>query len=298
MVGTYRRWGLACLSCALLAASIAGSAWGEVVKGQSRDLGIQFVVRGGAAWCAPDVVVELTAEKTDAFKPDTLPFVRMLGRIRAVVIDQCASVEQIGFDATTKGRSVLFIEMTRLTKWRRLIKIDPGTRRPSCPTQELAGTDCGKRVDAYLFMHKIMHRNRFAGAELTTVLDAQDTAHAVWVLADIIGKLTIRDRNEFSGRFRSNTQLAEAMLDGFIGQCHRDGALPVGIWSETLSDGSDLAVRGFSCRPPNDIATNHAFMVMSKATRFYVFALLHRGNDPEAVKRAAQELARAIADVR
>jgi hypothetical protein len=269
-----------------------------VIKGKSRDLGIQFVVRGGATWCAPDVVVELTAEKTDAFKPDTLPFVRMLGRIRAVVIDQCASVERIGFDATAKDRPAVSIEMTRLTKWRRLIKLDPRTRRPACPIQEPAETDCGKRADAYLFMHKIMRGDRFSRAELTTVLDEQDTAHAVWVLADIVGKLTIRERNEFAGRFRSNTQLAEAMLDGFVGQCHRDGALPVGIWSETLSDGSDLAVRGFSCRPPNDIANNHAFIVMSKAARFYVFALLDRGNDPEVVKRAAQGLAHAIRDVR
>ena len=298
MVGTCRAWGIVFLSCVLLAVAIAGSARGEVVKGQSRDLGIQFEVRGGATWCTPDVVVELTAAKADAFEPETLPLVQMLGRIRAVVIDQCPRVERISFDGTAQNRPAVSIEMTRLTKWRRLFNVDPKTRRPPCPTQVPAATECGKRVDAYLLIHKIMRGDRFAETELTTTLDEQDGAHAVWVSGEVIGKLTIKERDEFAGRFASNGQLAEAMLHGLADQCSREGAVQGGMWSETWSEGSDLAMRGFSCRPPADISSNHAFIVISRGARFYVFALLDRGNDSEVVKRAAQGLAHAIGDAR
>ena len=300
MVGTSRRWGFVSLSCVLLAVAIAGSARGEAVKGQSRELGIQFEVGGGATWCTPDVVVALTAARADAFKPETLPFVQMLGRIRAVVIDQCPSVERISFDGAAQNRPVVSIEMTRLTKWRRLIKIDPQTRRPPCPTQEPAATECGKRVDAYLLTHRVMRGDSFAETELTTVLDEQDGAHAVWVSGEVIGKLTIKERNELAGRFASNSELAEAVLHGLADQCSREGAVHEGMWSETWSEGSDreAAVRGFSCRPLADVPNHHAIIVMSIGLRFYVFAFLARANDPEAAKRLAQGLAVALGDVR
>lgn len=298
MVGTCRRWGFASLCCALLAVAVAGGAWGEVVKGRSRDLGIQFEVRGGSTWCTPDVVVELTAGRADDFKPETLPFVQMLGRIRAVVIDQCPSVERISFDGKADNRPAVSIEMTRLTSWRRLVKINARTRRPSCPAQEPAATECGKRTDAYLFMHEIMRGNGFAEAELTTALDEQDPAHVVWVLGDVTGKLTIRERNEFAERFTLSSQLAEIMLRGSVDQCRRDGALPERVWSETVSNPSDLALRGFSCRPKSDPARNHAFIVMSRGTRFYVFALSDEGNNFGTVKQAAQRFTRAIGDAR
>jgi hypothetical protein len=298
MVGKYRRWGFASLSCVLLAVAIAGSAGGEVVKGRSRDLGIEFEVRGGATWCTPDVVVELTAARADDFKPETLPFVQMVGRIRAIVMDQCPSVERINFDGRSDNRPVVSMEMTRLTNWRRLIGINPRTRKPPCPTQEPAAAECGRRADAYLLMHQIMRGNEFAAAELTSALNEQDAAHVVWVLGDVVGKLTIKEHNDYAGRFTLSSQLAEVMLFGLVDQCRREGALPEGIWSENLPNPSDLAMRGFSCRPTSDPWRNHAFIVMSKDTRFYVFALSDGGNNAGMVKLAAQKLAQAIGDAR
>lgn len=294
MVGTYRRWGFSFLGCALLAISIAGSAWGESVKGRSRDLGIQFEVKGGAKWCTPNVVVDLTAERADAFKPDTLPFVQMLGRISAIVMDQRPSVERLAFDGKADKRSVLSMEMTRLTNWRRIVVINLWTQRPPCPTQEPSTSECVKRADAYVFMHDTMRGGEFSGAELITSVNEQDTAHAVWVLGDVVGKLTIRGRNEYAGRFTSSGELAEAVLFGLVDECRRGGASPEGVWSENVANLPDRAMRGFSCRPSSDARSNQAFVVMSRGELFYVFTLLDAGSDAGVVKSAAQELAHAI----
>jgi hypothetical protein len=286
---------------ALLAAPlVAESVSAEPVKGQSRELGIQFEVTGGATWCGPDVVVALTAAKPDAFKPDTQQFVLMLGRIRAVVMDQCPAVERLIFDGAARQRAVMSIEMTRLTKWRRLIKLDPKTRRPPCPRPEAAAPECEKRVEAYLLVHKMMRGDQFSTAELTTVLGDSESAHAVWQSGEVTGKLTIKERNEFAGRFTSNSQLVEGVLHGLAHQCSRDGAVHEAMWSEIWSEGSDreVAVRGFSCRPPADVPSHHALIVTSASSRFHVFALLARGHDPQAANRAAQSLARAITEAR
>ena len=119
-----RRAALRLASLALLAVAAAGGAAGEPVKGQSRELGIRFEVRGGEDWCGSEVGVDLTADKADAIKPDTLPFVRMAGRIRAVVMDQCRAVERIVFHAAAPRRPGLTIETTRLTRWRGLVHVD------------------------------------------------------------------------------------------------------------------------------------------------------------------------------
>jgi hypothetical protein len=296
MAGTFRSRRFLPLGCGLLAAAIVGSAAGEVLKGQSRDLGIQFEAGGGAAWCKPDVAVALTAAKPDAFKPETLQFVQMVGRIRAVVMDQCPSVERITFDATAQLRPVMSIEMTRLTKWRRLFNLDPKTRKPPCPTQEPAATECGKRADAYLVTHRVMRGDGFAETELTTVLDEQDGAHAVWASGEVIGKLTIRDQSEFAGRYASNGQLADAIMRGIGDQCSREGVAAEQMWSE--GSDRDVAVRGLSCRPKAGAPNHHAVLVTSAGPRFQIFALLTSGSDAEATRIAARQLALAIGEAR
>lgn len=298
MVGTCRFWGFAALGCVLPAIAIVGSAWGQAVKGQSRDLGIQFEVKGGETWCKRDVAVELTAARGDVFKPDTLPFVQMLGRIRAIVIDQCPTVDRISFDGHAENKPAMSIEMTRLTRWRRVIEIDSRTRRPLCPSRESAATECRTRAEAYRFIHDVMRGEGFVDVELTTALDEQDAAHVVWVSGNVVGKMTIKEPSELAGRFTSSGPLAQAMLLGLIEQCRRDGALHEGIWSETGPNRSDLAMRGFSCRPRSDTPSSHAIIVMTREARFYVFALFTRGDDSEVVKRAARGLVHAIENAR
>lgn len=296
MAGKCKRPGVPSLVCALLAVAAAGSAAGEAVKGQSRELGIQFEVKGGETWCKPEVAVALTAAKAEAFQPDARPFVQMVGRIRAVVMDQCPMVERIAFDAAAQGRPAMSIEMTRLTRWRRLFTIDPATRRPTCPRQEPAAAACGTRADAYLATHSIMRGAQFAEAELTTVLDEQDEAHAVWVSGGVVGKLTIKERSQLDGRYATNDQLGDAIAGALGAQCSRDGAVPEPVWAETWFGGSEraLAVRGLSCRPRVGAPSHHALLVTSAGLRFHVFALLASGSDAEAAHAAARQMAMAI----
>jgi hypothetical protein len=296
MAGKCRRASVLSLAGVLLAAAAAGAAAGEVVKGQSRELGIQFEVRGGDAWCKPDVAVALTAPKVDVFQPEARPFVQMLGRIRAVVMDQCPTVERIVFEAAAQRRAVVAIEMTRLTRWQRLIAFDPETRRPVCPRAEPAAAECGKRADAYLAVHRIMRGDQFAAAELTTVLDEQDEAHAVWVDGGVVGKLTVRDRGDLPARYASNAELGEAVAGAVVAQCRRDGGAPEPVWAETWFAGSEreIAVRGLSCRPRAGPAGHHALLVTSAGSRFHVLALRAEGSDAEAVRTAARQLATAM----
>lgn len=296
MAGKCKKPGVTSLVCALLAVATAGSAAGEVVKGQSRELGIQFEVKGGDTWCKPEVAVALTAAKPDAFRPDTLPFVQMVGRIRAVVMDQCPAVERIAFDAAAQGRPVLSVEMTRLTRWRRLFTVDPATRRPTCPRQEPAASECGARADAYLAAHRIMRGAQFAEAELTTVLDEQDEAHAVWVSGAAVGKLTVKERSQLGARYAANDQLGDAIANALSVQCRRDGGAPQPVWAETWFGGSEreIAVRGLSCRPRSGPMGHHAVLVTSAGARFHVYALFADGGDTEAAQAAARQMAMAI----
>jgi len=301
MAGKFSRYLLELMLGVLVAATlVAESGSAEAIKGQSRELGIQFELRGGATWCGPDAVVALTAVKPDAFKPETQPFVLMLGRIRAVIMDQCPAVERLIFDGAAEQRAVMSIEMTRLTRWRRLIKLDPKTRRPPCPKAEPAASECEKRVEAYLVAHKLMRGDQFSTAELTTVMDESESAHVIWQSGEVTGKLTIKERKEFAGRFASNTELADAVLHSLTDRCSSDGALHESIWSAIWLEGSDqeVAVRGFSCHPPAEVPNHHALIVTSVGSRFHVFALLARGNDSQAANRAAQSLAHAITEFR
>jgi hypothetical protein len=275
---------------------VAGeTARSEVLKGQSRELGIQFEVPGGANWCAPDIMVALRAAKADAFKPETLQFVQMLGRIRAIIMDQCPKVERIAFDAASQQRAVMSIEMTRLTKWRKLVGVEPGTRRPTCPTKP-QDAECDKRIDAYLLTHKLMRGDPFAMTELTSFLEEEAGAHAVWRSGDVTGKLTIKERSDYAGRFRSGNQLADAATDALRVLCSREGGLPDLLWSESWprSTEEETAVRGFSCRRATGVSEHSALIVSSAGTTFHVFALLALGAEAQAARAAARDLVLAI----
>jgi hypothetical protein len=268
----------------------------EVLKGQSRELGIQFEVSGGASWCAPDIAVALSAAKADAFKPETVQFVQMLGRIRAIIMDQCPRVERIAFDAAAQQRAVMSIEMTRLTKWRRLVRVEPGTRRPTCPTKQ-QGAECDKHIDAYVLAHRLMRGDPFAVTELTSFLEEDEAgAHAVWRSGEVTGKLTIKEQSEYAGRFRSGNQLADAATDALRMLCSREGGRPDLLWSESWPRPmqEETAVRGFSCHPSAGVAEHRALIVSSAGTTFHVFALLASGADAQVARAAARDLVLAI----
>ena len=283
------------LASALLSVVTGETARSEVLKGQSRELGIQFEVPGGVNWCAPDIVVALSAAKADAFKPETLQFVQMFGRIRAVIMDQCPRVERIAFDAAAQQRAVMSIEMTRLTKWRRLVRVEPGTRRPTCPTKQQEA-ECDKLIDAYLLAHKLMRGDPFAMTELTSFLEEEAGAHAVWRSDEVTGKLTIKEHSDYAGRFMSGNQLADAATDALRMLCSREGGRPDLLWSESWPRpmGEETAVRGFSCRPSIGVAEHRALIVSSDGTTFHVFALLASGADAQAARAAARDLVLAI----
>lgn len=288
-----RCWLLVAVTCALFTNPLAGSAHGEVLKGQSGSLGIQFEAVGGATWCQPDVTIKLTAGNAGAFKPEAPEFVRMIGRIRAVVTDQCPATERIRFDASSEKRVVMALEITRLTKWRRLFNVDSRTRKPICTTQS---DECALRADAYLMTHKIMRGERFAQAELTSVMDEQDEAHAVWTLGDVVGKLTIKDRSTLLGRYLSVSKLADAIMSGIVHQCAGEGAAQEQPWSETWSEGAyeDIAVRGASCRPKDGPPTHHTLLVALAGQRVQIFAFWTRSEDREVTRVAVKHVAIAI----
>lgn len=300
MVGKFEGRGLLALAVLWLAVSVAGAVSAEVVKGRSRELGIQFEVLGGADWCRSEVSVVLAAATPGAFQPETLSFTQMIGRIRAVVLDQCPSVERLVFVGSAQKRPVVGIEMSRLTRWRRLFVVDPATRMPLCPPQGAGSPDCRKRAEAYLMAHRLMRGEQFADTELTTVLEEGEGAQAVWTSGEVTGKLTIRNRSDFAGRFASNGQLADAVIDALSGVCSRESGQPDRAWSETWAGSADpaISVRGFSCRPPTDAPTHHAVIVSTAGQQFHVFALLSAGDNPGAARTAASPLVQTIAGVR
>ena len=293
MAGMFRCLLPIAAACALHANTHVGRALGEVLKGQSGSLGIQFEAVGGATWCRPDITVRLTAGNAGAFKSEAPEFVRMISRIRAVVSDQCPANERILFDASVERRPVLAIEITRLTKWRRLFNVDPGTRRPICTPQAI---ECNLRADAYVVTYKIMRGERFAQAELTSVMDEQDAAHAVWIWGDVVGKLTIQDRSTLSGRNSSISKFADAVIGGIVHQCAGEGAVQEQSWSETWPEGAglEIAVRGVSCRPKDGPPTNHTLLVAQAGQQVQIFAFWTRSEDREVTRVAVKHVAMTI----
>lgn len=296
MTGRSSGRGLPLLAVALIAcAGFGGETNAEVVKGQSRELGIQFEVLGGADWCATDIVVALNGPKADSFKPETAPFIQMLGRIRAIVMDQCPKVERVAFDASVQRRAVMSIEMTRPTKWRRLVRIHPGTRRPLCPAKQHEA-QCEKLADAYLLAHRLMRGDAFETTELTSILEDEVGAHAVWRTGEVTGKLTIKERADFAGRFTMSHQLADAAADALGMACFREGGELELLWSESWPrpTGDETAVRGHTCRNSAGVAEHHVLIVSTTGTTYQVFALLASGADPQTARAAARDLLLAI----
>lgn len=297
MVGMFKSWSPIAVACVLLANASADRAFGEVLKGQSAGLGIQFEAVGGSTWCQPDITVRLTAGNASAFKSEVPEFVRMIGRIRAIVTDQCPAAERILFDALVQNRAVTAIEITRLTKWRRLFNVDVRTRKPVCSPQ---AQDCTLRAEAYLVTHRIMRGERFAQTELTSVMDQESEAHAVWLSGDVIGKLTVQNRSVLLGRYSSISNFADAIMSGIVHQCAGEGARQERPWSETWPEGpnTEIAVRGVSCRSNDDPPIHHTLLVTPAGDQIQIFAFWTRSEDGESTRAAVKHVAMGISHAR
>lgn len=295
MVGKCSRIHGLLLASAQLIATGSCLAQAETVRGQSRELGIRFEVDGGQDWCRPEISVTLSAAKREAFQPEALQFVQMLGRIRAVVLDQCPSLERIVFVGAANKQAVMAVEMSRLTRWARVIEVDPATREPACPDDARLGSDCGKRVEAYSLAKRLMRGGEFAEVEVTTLLEPGDAAHLAWKAPDLVGKLTIRDRGDFSGQLRSSDGLADAVIRELTKACRSEGGLADRSWGENWPDAAStgpIAARGVSCA--NSVPHHHAVIVASTPARFHIFALRSEGEAPDPVQVAAKAMAQAM----
>lgn len=241
----------------------------ETVQGESRELGIRFVVLGGARWCHPEVTVRLTADSVSPFQPDGAEFLRMLGRIRAVVQSQCRTTEAILFDGDANGQRVFSAEMSRLTKWRQLIPFDQKTHRPVCSSQ-VAGPVCSADVDAYLTARKLMRGTAFADTELTNVLQS-DTGDLTFQSKDVVGKLRVAPRRDFSSTYATPQQFAEAITASIGGECTTQGGNAGPVAGKTYS--ANLARSELTCRPKNAQAARTAVIVWAAHENFHIVSL-------------------------
>lgn len=281
--------------CAILVVAVSVEiAIGEVVRGASKELKIQFQVQGGADWCDSRVKIRLTASSATAFQPETIPFLRMIGRIRAVVLVQCPTIEDIIFDGAVSGRVVFAAETSRLTKWRRFISLDSKTRRPECPPA-VAVAMCNAQIDAYMTAQKLMRGRAFDETDWTSVLEpeANDLAFKA---KGVVGKLRIVSRTDPDNSFSTAAQFASAIIADI-----RVGCPPVAdaAGAVVATDfGFDLAQRDLVCRAPNQLAARNVILVWASKDKFQVFSLWAEDPTLEEATRFADQLVEAIRRLR
>jgi hypothetical protein len=275
-------------------ASICSAA--EPVRGRSRDLGIDFAAVGGAKWCAPSVVMRLDGPQPSIFNPDNSGFVLMIGRIKSIILDQCPSVELITFEGRSRDRPVFGLELSRLTKWRRLVRLEPVTRKPICDGTEPSGPECDKRVAAYATAKQMMRGPTFADTEIVRLLDTNSGEQLVWNDHRVVGKLQLSHRGELGGQLTDNTALADAIIAQTSAACVAAGG-KAGVQS-TSSEGGKVAHRAFNCEPAGGRPAQNVVLVTSENDWFYIFSLWSDDSDRTAAAKAARELVTAIAAVK
>lgn len=267
------------------AVMFARTAAAEPVHGESSELGIRFEVLGGKNWCRPDTNVRLIAP---AFPSDTIPFVQMLGRIRAVVLSQCPEIEYIVFEGVTAGRPVYAAEMSRITRWRRLINLDPVTRKPDCPTRDAAG--CAPRVGAYLTVRSLIRGPSFENVELTSALEPNSDLTLRY--DNVIGKLRIAPRENVTKDFATAADFAGAIVADIAEGCKSSGSQPDRVQRKDYSP--RLAQRTVGCHPAQGLAAQNVVVVWSVRNEYRVFSLWAEGDARAAALKLAGRFAAAI----
>jgi hypothetical protein len=252
----------------ILSASECASSRAEEVHGESRDLGITFVVEGGAKWCRPDIVVKLSSGSADVFQPDAIPFLQMIGRIEAVVISQCPAIEKISFDGfVDSDRRVFAAEASRLTRWRRFIGLEPETRRPICQSSE--SMNCASKIDAYAMVHALMRGAGFADVAVTALLQPDDSDLS-FRFKDVVGKVRITPSDEIPPELAAADKFARAIAESIAEGCRADTGIADSIVQK--AHGADLAEAELSCTQANKKKAKNIVIVSKSNDKFRVLS--------------------------
>ncbi|MGE0565501.1 MAG: hypothetical protein AB7O50_13400 [Pseudolabrys sp.] len=274
----------------VVCAGVPAPGVAEAVRGESRELGIKFTVRGGTDWCGQHIRVALNANTATALQAESVAFLRMIGRIRAVVLSQCPQIEVITFEGASAGQTVLNAEMTRLTKWRRFVTRDAATGQPICPPA-VPQDQCGKQADAYLTAVRLFRGDTFADTEIINTLDAESD-NLAFRSKDVIGKLRIITISELADRYPTAIRFADAIATDIAAACTGDGRAGELAAKLDLSDG--LARRSVLCRTPGQAATQNVILVWNTQKTFHVFSLFAEGQASNHASSLAGDLIRAI----
>jgi hypothetical protein len=280
------------LCAALLLAAGATPAAAEPVYGRSSELGIDFELAGDSKWCEQTVVVQLGAPQASAYQPESAPFLQMIGRIRAVIHGQCNKVERILFIGFAREQRVFAAEMTRLTRWRRLISLDPETESPSCASASQDDNECDKRAAAYAIATQVMTGPGFADVELTSVLEDRTDLHAAWQAKGVFGALKLSHSSEYDDRYATSTDFAEANVKGLVEACGEDGGRTSPMPGR---DFGAIALRSVVCRRPGKPPEVNIVVVKSQDDWFYLFSLSGEERHTAAANAFANRLAQTLA---
>jgi hypothetical protein len=261
----------------------------EPVRGQSRDLGITFELAGDSDWCNATVVVELSADKPSVYQPDGIPFVKMIGRIRAIIDGQCPKLERILYVGFAKDRKVFAAEMTKLTAWRRVIGLDPETETPACKP---AGDACDRRIAAYVKVAQVMSGPFFADVELTSVMENGDDLDVGWTSNRAFGALKLSRRSEHQGRYSDSAAFADASRTGLEEACEKDGGRPLQLQGPDY--GSVLAFRSVLCQRPGKPSRLNIVVITSEGDWFYLFSLWGEEPNMAPANTMASRIAEAL----
>lgn len=223
----------------------------EEVRGRSDELGIDFEVAGGTAWCAPSATVMLMAKDAGVFNLEAPVFARMVGRIRAVVSEPCPQLERIEFQGVTETAVAAMFEMTRLTGWRRFVPLDTSNARPMCRGADRSSRSspaCEPRIVTYETAHKILSGESFREAILVDYLDTTMQTHLTWRDGETVGKITTLDADDVFPKFGSLGGMLDALLGIMAEHCAAPGSDSLDV---AFEDKDDRSYRTVQCRKPD-----------------------------------------------
>jgi hypothetical protein len=272
---------------------LSQAAAGEIIRGQSRELGVRFEVAGGDDWCRSNPNIKLEADKGEAFALVTVAFQEMIGRIRAVVMAQCSIVEELTFTGTTKGNVIFSAEISNQTRWRYLVTFDQATKRPDCLGGQPRRVDCGRHSLAYMAARQALNRTTFPDLELTVLLDPNSPAHLAWRSGDVSGKVTIAEGDPIADSYDSSSSLAAAFLASLMQDCKAADGAPGESW--TLDGAKEVTLGGFQCQRPSG-RDNTVVVAAATAAGFDIFSLWSDKADVEAIKMMGWGVALAVKD--